>query len=89
MKGYSPILLAAILSIVFIIVTGFMSQVFIDSALGKFSFLFHLYPFGVGFSGGNMMDVVVYYIELWLTLIIFFLGWIYLFKIIFSKHSTN
>jgi len=89
MKRCQPILLAAILSIVFIAATGFMSQVFMDNALGKLSFLFHLYPFGVGFNGGSMMDIVIYYFELWLTLIVFFMGLIYLFKIIFNKQTAK
>jgi len=86
LKRLKVLILPAILSVVFIIATALVSvsNVFMLTGFGQFCFMFHLYPFGIGFSGGDTSKVVIYYLLLWLVLTILFLGLIYLIKLIFK-----
>jgi hypothetical protein len=68
MKKYSVIITSSIISILFILVTGWISFGNAMSVAFEFAFLFHLVPFGIGFTGGASIFIYLYYLLLWIGL---------------------
>lgn len=65
MKKYSVIFTSSIISVLFILVTGWIAFGNAMSVAFEFSFLFHLIPFGIGFTGGASILIYLYYLLLW------------------------
>jgi len=68
MKKYSAIFTSSIISILFIVVTGWIAFGNALSVAFEFAFLFHLIPFGIGFTGGASILIFLYYLLLWVVL---------------------
>lgn len=68
MKKYSVIITSSIISVLFILLTGWISFSHTISVLFDFTFVFHIIPFGIGFAGGASILIFVYYFFLWLAL---------------------
>lgn len=64
MKKYSVIITSSIISIAFILLTGWISFSNADSVAFEVSFIFHLVPFGIGFTGGASILIFLYYLLL-------------------------
>lgn len=72
MKKFKSYLLSALISIAIIISTGwiaFNSHTSIPG-LHEICFYFHLIPFGIGFTGGSVFSMCLYYFALWSILTI-------------------
>jgi hypothetical protein len=68
MEKNKIIVISGLISIAFILLTGwfaFNSQI---PVLFEFSFIFHLVPFAIGFSEGMSFGFYAYYIILWIVL---------------------
>jgi hypothetical protein len=75
MKRLMELIIPAGLSIAFIILTAFIgSGEYFGGTLQQFCFMFHVIPFGIGFSGGENYLAVIYYFILWIALTFMFLG---------------
>lgn len=68
MKKYSVLITSSIISALFILVTGWIAFGHTMSVAFEFAFLFHLIPFGIGFTGGASILIFLYYILLWTVL---------------------
>lgn len=68
MKKYSVIITSSIISVLFILVTGWIAFGNAMSVAFEFSFLFHLISFGIGFTGGASILIYLYYLLLWVGL---------------------
>lgn len=68
MKKYSVIITSSIISILFILVTGWISFGNAMSVAFEFAFIFHVIPFGIGFTGGASIMIYLYYLLLWIGL---------------------
>ncbi|MEX2596467.1 MAG: hypothetical protein WEC59_06000, partial [Salibacteraceae bacterium] len=68
MKKYSVIITSSIISALFILVTGWISFGNAMSVAFEFAFIFHLIPFGIGFTGGASIIIYLYYLLLWVGL---------------------
>ena len=67
-KIFKEFALSAIFSIVFILLTACIASLNLGW-LSDFCFLFHVYAFGVSFSGGNdTMSIIIYYLMLWVVI---------------------
>jgi len=88
MGRFKEVLFAAIFALAFIFLTGYGATVG-SGWLMEFCFMFHLYPFGLGFAGGGGVAVMVYYLILWAALTILFLGIKRLFILIFKPQSKG
>lgn len=64
MKKYSVIITSSIISVLFILVTGWIAFGHAMSVAFEFAFLFHLIPFGIGFVGGASILIFLYYLLL-------------------------
>jgi len=88
MKRFKELLIPAISAIAFIFLTAYIAEHgFVTGFLFDFCFMFHTYPFGVGFSGGDTHWIMPYYISLWLALTLLFLGLSRLITLIFKRSS--
>jgi hypothetical protein len=87
MKLFKELLFPAIFSIVFIFLTGWIAFGPVDlGPLRQFCFYFHLFPFGLGFSGStDTFPVLIYYFVLWLVLTVLFLGIKRIFSLLFKR----
>lgn len=65
MKKYLVIITSSIISVLFILLTGWIAFGHAMSVAFEFAFLFHLIPFGIGFTGGASILIFLYYILLW------------------------
>ena len=66
LKGISlHFLLGGVFSFLVIILTAIFGLFY---PISDFCFLFHLIPFGIGFSGGSVLYIIGYYIILFLVL---------------------
>lgn len=68
MRKYRVYIVSSIISILFITLTGLIIISNSLSVLYGFAFLFHLIPFGIGFTGGVTIWIYVYYFLLWVGL---------------------
>lgn len=68
MRKYSVIIASSIISVLFILVTGWIAFGLTMSIAFEFAFLFHLIPFGIGFTGGASILIYLYYLILWAIL---------------------
>jgi len=68
MKKYSVIVTSSIISVLFILVTGWISFGNAMSVAFEFAFTFHLVPFGIGFTGAASIFIYLYYLLLWIGL---------------------
>jgi hypothetical protein len=68
MRKYQLFIASSIISILFIGLTGLILISKSLSVFYEFAFLFHLIPFGIGFSGGMTIWIYVYYFFLWVAL---------------------
>jgi hypothetical protein len=88
MQRLRELIRPAIFAIIFIFLTAYLSSSgYCPEFLFQFCFLFHVYPFGIGFSGGDTYLVLIYYIVLWIVLTILFLGMWRLITLIFKRSS--
>jgi uncharacterized protein YycO len=71
MKKINPYILSGIISVIIIILTGWLASNSNISILSEFCFYFHLFPFIIGFSGGSSLLVILYYFILWIVLSLF------------------
>jgi len=86
MRRLKELLIPAISAIAFILITAYGSNGgFGVGWLSEFCFYFHLIPFGIGFSGGGGIIILVYYLVLWLMLTILFIGLGRLYVLIFKR----
>lgn len=72
MRRYPISTTSSIISAVFILLTGWISFSHTISILFEFTFIFHLIPFGIGFTGGATILIFVYYFLLWIGLSLLF-----------------
>lgn len=68
MKKYSVLITSSIISALFILVTGWIAFGNAMSVAFEFAFLFHLIPFGIGFTGGASILIFLYYLILLVVL---------------------
>jgi Permuted papain-like amidase enzyme, YaeF/YiiX, C92 family len=68
MKKLPIIIASSLISVLIILLTGWISFSNVTSTAFEFSFFFHLIPFGIGFSGGAKILIFLYYLLLWLGL---------------------
>ncbi len=68
MKKYSVIITSSIISVLFLLVTGWVAFGDAMSVAFEFAFLFHLIPFVIGFTGGTSILIYLYYLLLWVGL---------------------
>ncbi len=88
MKLIKELMFPAVLSLAFIILTAVIgSGEYFGGALQQLCFMFHVIPFGIGFSGGENYLSVIYYIVLWLALTFMFLGIRRLITLIFKPSA--
>jgi hypothetical protein len=60
--------LSGLISVIIILLTGWIGAYSNISGLQEICFYFHLIPFGIGFSGGNTSSIIIYYLILWIVL---------------------
>jgi hypothetical protein len=65
------ILMSGIIAFIFITLTGWNGLHAHTPFIWEYCFVFHLIPFGIGFSGGQFIYIILYYILLWLILSLF------------------
>ena len=65
MKKSHIIIASCIISVLIILLTGWISFGNATSIAFEFSFFFHLIPFGIGFTGGAQILILLYYLLLW------------------------
>ncbi len=86
MKRLKELLIPAILAVAFIFLTAVVAGGgYGPGFLVEFCFLFHLYPFGIGFAGADTSFILPYYIALWVVLTLVFLGIRRLIALIFKR----
>gem|GEM_PF-5843532 len=68
MKKLTPYILSALISALVILLTGWIAFSSNISILHDICFYFHLIPFGIGFSGGSTISIILYYSILWIVL---------------------
>lgn len=68
MKKLGPYIVSGIISVIIILLTGWIAFYRGTSILHDICFFFHLIPFGIGFSGGGTASVILYYFILWIVL---------------------
>lgn len=66
--NYSVRVTSGIISILFILLTAWVSFSHTHSVLFDFAFIFHVIPYGIGFTGEDPVWTWVYYFFLWLGL---------------------
>ncbi|HZX57142.1 MAG TPA: hypothetical protein VFE54_00395 [Mucilaginibacter sp.] len=86
MKRLKELIIPAITAVAFILLTGYLAFNSIGW-LADACFMFHLFPFGIGFSGGGGLVILIYYLVLWLVLTVLFLGIKRLITLIFKRSS--
>ncbi len=64
MNKFTPYFLSAKISLVIILLTGWIAFSSNISILQEICFYFHLIPFGIGFSGGSTLLIILYYLAL-------------------------
>ena len=84
MKRLKELMIPAIVAVAFIFLTGYLAF----NSIGWVAdacFIFHLFPFGIGFSGGGGSVILVYYVGFWVVLTLLFLGVKRLITLIFKR----
>ena len=62
------IFISGLISVIIILVTGWIASYSDVSILGEICFYFHFIPFGIGFAGGGAASILLYYSILWIVL---------------------
>lgn len=73
-KGFKTYLICALCSVVFIILSYIIARRMHLGAFSQLAFLLHLVPFAIGFSGGGVWMIYLYYIILWVIIMLIFKG---------------